>query len=598
MPLVERKRWTPDEEDAALTLLDPLLFLLCFWKDDLTIPPDRVDLPESWRGRQVISREQRMMFLDGADYMLLRDAHPQLAQKSSQQVLARTSRKVAKTVNFESKIIQIPLTKTMPGIQEGMVHAPGDPHLTPVINRVIQRVDSTPLFRLMHSKFDQGEGIQNWRNNFVWHFRIEGMATRQEFVGRSQVGIRARFMLGDEGDFSREDVFNQREQCALPGCFQFWGGVPRGVRGIHYRKALQGSGWHVHRMDMRANPLYHSQKAWEAQIAGDSYLSQRVQTQVLGRDGDEAVTSFPVIPVDHSLPFVHKKFSVSEYAAHEADLASFLEVPVNELTVEPEAWMIHGDYGYSPSPMELGVSYLYNGVWHQLARYEILQLDPTRTANLIVVIDNDILPSRAVLIVIDAHGQGRGVLSALRYDPRWEGYGYEERALDVGFAGNTQLPDVLIHKRCRQRVRVSEDGVWVCDSCHIEIYERNELSEAFLNTKGYLTDEMKNAFVRGNDWLVAGRGAAPDGAALVLGRDPEAINELKGMTEVARQGGTRYVPLQDGMEHITDMLRCLTSGAIRYIQMHMNGDSSAEADEFGWMRVAPGPSGWKAPWGL
>ena len=107
MPFTSKRAWTDDEVDASIVLLDTLLFPLLFWKDDLTIPNDRLDLPRSWAGTQLISKEQRLMFLDGGDYAILRDVIPEITLWSPRKVALRTSRKIAKTVHFEALWVQI-----------------------------------------------------------------------------------------------------------------------------------------------------------------------------------------------------------------------------------------------------------------------------------------------------------------------------------------------------------------------------------------------------------------------------------------------------------------------------------------------------------
>ena len=76
MPFIAPHRLKPEEIDAALVLYDTLLLARLFWADDMTIPNNRPDLPASWAGKQVISKEQRIMFLAGCEYMLLQRCYP------------------------------------------------------------------------------------------------------------------------------------------------------------------------------------------------------------------------------------------------------------------------------------------------------------------------------------------------------------------------------------------------------------------------------------------------------------------------------------------------------------------------------------------
>lgn len=585
MPLVEKHLWSDDELDAALVLTDTLLFALTFWDDELTIPENRLDLPEAWRGRQVISKEQRIMCLAGCDYMVFRDTAPELAARSSRKVAYRTSRKIAKTLFMEARMMQIPLLKSSKTPLEGMIHTPGDRQMAPLMDRYEKKLVREPFFALMHRSMARDSGIDNWKNGWTWHWRIEGSEAR---AGYAMVGLRAYAMMGDEGDYANEKAYVEREQTALPGCYQYWGGVPRGVRGVFWSECRNPrSGWSVFRFDMRANPLYHSPQAWEDQVKGD-WNSQRVQTQVLGRDGEVAVSSFPVIPVDASLPFVVKAFNETDYQNNAASLTNFLGLPVGGV-VGAEAWMIHLDYGFSPSPTELGVSYYRKGVWFTLGRFEIRQVEPVRMAHIINLIDQQILPKPASLILVDAHGQGFGVLSALQQEPRFESCDYTARAIDVGFASTTKLPGVFVHSKCGSRVHtVGDERQYVCDRCNTTIWNQKDLREASLPTKMYLTDEMKSAMSEGKKWLDTGH--YPSGVAFVMGNDSVAIDELTGTTEITRPSGqTLYIPPQEGVQHITDHLRCLVSGALRFSQIQNQGPATSIL-EFGWMK-APGLGG-------
>lgn len=1031
MTLVARHRWEWDEVFGSLALLDPLLFALIFWEEDLTIPNSRTDLPKKWRGKQIISLEQRMMFYDGCVYRLWRDVMPEAAQESSQKVALRTSRKIAKTLLMESQLIQIAITNTLPGSTEGLFHAPRDNHMAPVTNRTVKKIKATPLFAMIFKSFDAAAGIMNFRTGWIWHMRIEGLciggnsdllgidgrgnihawkvrdmiameslpklltvnpetfaleviedcsicetgeqelfevsamdgwslkatanhpfmtpvgwkrvdelrpgdmvavldsapgftsatelpkgfarlmgylagdgslsrgtpgftcfdkAVEENFFdllssafpdvkpilrlpgqwelgcgnrgggnspnpltemlkkhglmgkvarykrvpdaimagsledvteflvglfatdgsivvcgkrtwitfsntsrgliddvlwlmmrlgirmriklrpscthvypggreyikrdsweistsqaediiqfarlveipgekgnrlnraafaysdvakaarvgavptsiiksevekfgsithveltrrmgyapkgtgsagkqlwsyntlsravtekvnavinstvltnltsglvgwrkiksvasvgtevtydlsvpgthnfiangfvvhnsgsGTNMVGLRASVMMGDEGDYSQTAPHIEREQTALPGCAQLWGGVPRGVRGVFWQicNTAQGKEWSIHRYDIRANPLYHSARAFADQVKDDWY-SQRVQTQVLGRDGEESVTSFPVIPVDASAPYVIRKFSLTEYLKFKDGLPAFLNIPVHRVE-DAVAWLIHLDYGYSPSPTQIGISYFKSGMWRVLCRIEMLRIDTSPMANIIAAIDTAVLPKRAALIVIDAHGQGRGVLSALQTDERWDQEDYANRAMPVVFEGTTPVPDAKVHRKCRQAVRRDrQEEAYICDNCHTIIYDDRELADATRQTKAYLTDAMKESFANAARVMASGGREWTGGIAIAIGEDQELIEELAGTTEITSvTGQTRYNTPRDA-DHMTDMMRCLQSGAERYINLTSEWDQFKPAD-FGWGEsfIEPTSSSWAAPW--
>ena len=70
MPLEEKHKITEDELMFGLLLLNRYWFLKFFWGVETTIPENRVDLPEEWRGTQRITKEQRLMALDESENIL------------------------------------------------------------------------------------------------------------------------------------------------------------------------------------------------------------------------------------------------------------------------------------------------------------------------------------------------------------------------------------------------------------------------------------------------------------------------------------------------------------------------------------------------
>ena len=134
-------------------------------------------------------------------------------------------------------------------------------------------------------------------------------------------------------------------------------------------------------------------------------------------------------------------------------LEEYMALPVRaEGPRQADAWLIAGDYGYPPSPSEMYVAYRYNAAWYVLGRFEMLHLDAFPTAEVLHALDTKVLPQPADLIVIDAHGQGAGVISILHNNLAWAAQNYGERAVDAGFAGTTKLSDQLVHRRCGTQV--------------------------------------------------------------------------------------------------------------------------------------------------
>jgi hypothetical protein len=239
------------------------------------------------------------------------------------------------------------------------------------------------------------------------------------------------------------------------------------------------------------------------------------------------------------------------------------------------------------------VAYVYQNVWRVIARLEILRLDAFPTAQLIHTLDAYVLPKRAAMIVIDAHGQGQGVLSALHGNQTWSEALYVDRAIDAGFAGTTVLPGILMHRKCRTIVQNtgSRDGAWRCDKCGDTIYDMSQLQETTLQTKIWLTNLLKEAFANGDRVLRLGA-AWPEGKALILGPDEAIVTELRNTTEIQRATTVAYIS-GSGAEHCTDALRCLMQAIQRYADAKKQG-AFASVEEFGW--AGEGTGGWTAPW--
>lgn len=592
MPIIQKHHLSEAEQDAAIVLYDTLLFAQLFWADDLTVPHDRVDLKE-YVGKQVISREQRIMFLAGCEYMLLRDAMPDVLRWSPRRLALRTSRKIAKTVGFEVRWVQIPLAfKTRPGMMEGFIHTPGDPHLMPVMERVQARINATPLFREMVESFNITAGIQVWKNGWRWQIRVEGMGKSVEQAGRSQVGVRAHAMLGDEADFSLEAMWDQREQSAMPTAYIYEGGVPRGWRGKFWKVCnTELAGWFVFRADMRANILFHSPRAWNEQVQGN-YRSQRVQTQVLGMDGEEAVASFPVVPVDMTQPYVQRTVTLSEFEQYRYNLSAVFELP--HAAMKAEAYALAMDYGFSPSPSELFVLGRENNYWRVWARYELLKCDTYPTAEIIRFIDTVLLHKLADVIIIDAHGQGAGVLSALHNTEAWSTLRYQERARNANFAGQVRDPSQQLHTKCRQIVTPLPGGGWRCNHCNITLYSRDELTERPIPTKTWLLSRLKEAFMHGQRVLDDSLHRWAGADALILGWDEPLITELSGATEVALTNSIRIITAS-GQDHMLDGILASIAAISQWADSKRQ-TQTASLEEFGWVKGVGGDSGWKAPW--
>jgi len=475
----EKRRWSKREMYYLLALLNRYMFTMLFWKDDLTVPKDREDLPAKWRGKQVVTREQRLMMLDRA--------------KRKQFC---TARKVFKTGVLESMYFHYPLMNLLRDRQtEGMFYVPREHHRDPVIGRVKRKANRVPLFALIKDSFNEGKQEFRFKTNFVWYNRIEGNPAN---AGQNMVGPRTSVMLGDEGAYGNDAAYAERLNTALPDADWIWAGVPNGMRDTKFYRiseTSEGEGWSRHRYDIRANPIYHSRWAWERLVDEHGGVNtQSFITQVLGQWGEATVASFAVIPHVSWGPFTRIELTGDDIAEAAQELAVVLNMRVPE---GAEEFIVAGDLGYSPSPTILCIAYLKDGVWWQMATVEMLLANSVQQARVIDTICTQVLPKRPIRGCLDAHGRGAGILDNLHHMPEFDNAYYRERFIDAGFAGSMPDERIKVHRRCGQRVREGGDGLWFCDQCREVISDPKQIKPAQIPTKQFLTVSLKEAFMHG-----------------------------------------------------------------------------------------------------
>ena len=99
MALKIKRTFSEEEIKAEITMMcDPGGFARGIMRQRLVIPETRIDLPEHFQGKTVLTHEQRLMVYDGATYALLRWRKPKQA-KGSKAIIFRTSRKTARTIS-------------------------------------------------------------------------------------------------------------------------------------------------------------------------------------------------------------------------------------------------------------------------------------------------------------------------------------------------------------------------------------------------------------------------------------------------------------------------------------------------------------------
>jgi len=165
--LKARKPLTENQKLFALLLQDQVHFNLYFGKNELTLPP---------------STRQKLMWND-----------------VSKRTILATGRKSYKTGNLELRIIRKSLAyRQHERLSERAFGTPGENQLVPVRSRILTRINSNPLFKLMLEGFNKNEGMLRWRTNVVWHFRLDGTSGDD----RNWVGLRLDEIIFDEAAFT------------------------------------------------------------------------------------------------------------------------------------------------------------------------------------------------------------------------------------------------------------------------------------------------------------------------------------------------------------------------------------------------------------
>lgn len=605
MAVRRKQEWSQEELDmGVVVLLDPVGFFLHFWRDDIVIPRSRTDLPESWRGKAVLTREQVLMATAVALRLVYGDEADKLMPGAPRRVCMLSARKTGKTsIWFERSYIWAATINTDQH-REYLVTAPGEAHLAPVISRIDAMVDRTPLFRMLHRRRRADLGIDEWHTDVIFHRRIEGP---EASGGRNMVGLRVHGILADEGGYANYKAYLEREQCLLPGGWTMWGGVPRpgedsnnifkmicrDVNNREWLRFVQGDWSKPERWDMRVNPSYHSDRAFAEQVGSDGWNSERVRTQVLGLDSKEGASSFGVIPTVDA-PWFRCVHTNGEELSHPDGIDRLLAVlDFDSVADMADRWIVHLDYGYSPSPMVIGISFhdAQRDYWVLFARVVVMRASAPVTAKLINALDIA-LPARAAIIVMDAHGQGRGAYELLREGEEYRYYGYDHRLVSADF--HVYIPDerVLVHKACKTAINAQEGvtgGGYYCYRCRAAVLP-DDVAPRLVRAKQYLT-ELLAEFLHDGDAVLRGRERTSYAAIVLPVQDNEMVQELEGTRTVVRADTENVFYLPPGgkdADHNTDCLRCLARG-IKTLHDLQTTDDAEALEELGFFSIEAGP---------
>lgn len=586
MAIEERHQLTWEEVQYYRALRSRLLLGMMYWKEDLTIPPNRTDLPIEWRNKQVLSRQQRMMACD-------------ISRKKAH----RTARKTGKSLFKEVSVLQRCVLYSGNGVREGLFLVPGESHLKPWMERLRNRIDKTPLFKMMVDRFSVGDGIITFRNGYKLYTRIAGTSN----TGTNVIGLRVSDFWGDEMDYLPWAVWVEAKQSMLPDATIELSGVPRGIRDMNPFYTIiydptESKGWSIHaentgNVTSYISPLYASPEAKLELINmyggthTDGYL-----TQVLAIDSDSVSSSFPVIPSKADLPYMMAEVT-DDMLNTSADWGEYFFIP--HLPPGVDAVALGIDPGYSPDPAVLGASYRLDGVWFDLFRVNMQRCtEPLQRRVIRWFMDK--LPELATVMSIDSNGQGLGLFQELR-----EEYPASRVTVIPGNFNTKTEVDLWLHVTCDTPLETDD----YCPRCDRYVPEK-ERKLARVWQKQYLTNLMKAAFHNGHNWLertgpFAEGQIPPNTMILVVAFDRALNDELSGTTETKTKSGdvTYRFPVSTG-DHKSDMYR-MKINAIQYVQSHeqVNMAVVGGVASGGWASSPMNPGGpsrqsegWKAPW--
>lgn len=548
MGIRQRETSTPLRRLFGLLILNRYLFTMHFLGDSFTVPASRHDLPERLRGRRLMTLEQRLMLLD-----------------DSPAVVYCTSRKVGKTCILEAWFFWYALTSLANAKDsEALLFTPREHHLRPLEQRLRLRCHRIPLFTLLLRNWNSSDGIVEFPRT-TFYLRIEGAGG----TGQNFVGLRAEFAMGDEMGYFSQGAWPELQNTFTPGAKRIFAGVPRGMRDTPFYRMTETKtgqkGLSVHRANILASPLYHSREALvDEAVKHGGVRTQGFVTQVLGQWGEEAYATFPTLPVA-SFPFNHRAFLGKEAAS--VHFRNLLKFPIRK-EEGYERFILAADIGLTASPTCLLVFGYKEGTWWERARLIMRNTDTAQIAELVDYVNMHLLPQRADLIALDAHGIGTGVLSFFHSPTSAISHNdnYARKVFDAGFSGLVRDPNIVIHRACGNRVRGWEaEGQWVCHHCGTLVGEE-DITYGHIPAKQHYMETLKDLFARGQKWLDAGRPvpAAHLQPRVVLARDDDAAQEeLGGVTEVRSPSGyIRYVPGREGESHITDAFAAFASALL------------------------------------
>lgn len=543
---------TDDELIAALVLVDPILFRLFFFRDEYKLPP---------------SREQLLLMAD-----------------QSTHILHCTARKISKTLMLEAQILYDGINnEAQPGgVDEGLFFTPGEAHMSPFLDRLTSRIQRTPIINLFVTRMERGQNPIFDFPSLRYYFRIEGMGG----TDRNMVGLRAKFVRGDELAFGNWVNHNSRLQTAMPGARWMYSGVPNGVRMTPFWALDQtdlGATWSRHKWPTYINPLYQDNFELRRQELINAYGGEDTQgyvTQVLGEWGEEMTSSFPPESIAvHAMPFFAR--SVSGVDVSQDTDENRIGVLLSVGGVRCHRFALGWDYGYNPDPSVVTGAYQEHegrDVWRSHFRVEMRRMP---------------LPAQVLVVKYLIRKIFVGGFAACSSDNVAAIQAMQSVMPDVASqfiiadpGGSVEIPVVMKSDNPEQGYVIPGAG-----EGNTKIYK--------VRRKEFYTTLLRQ-------WMQQARSSSP-GVHFWMGSDNATYEQLVGTSERRTAAGyTVYISLPDSerkggvLDHNVDSLRFL-------VHAIWEGSSTAEAQEteddylsaLGWVLNKLGEEAvpkWQAPW--
>jgi hypothetical protein len=545
MTLVIQRELSEEELALGIVLIDPYLFRLHFFSDDLTKEP---------------SLEQKLMFCDQSEKMLL-----------------CTARKVAKTISVEATVLQDILLneREKGGIDEALFVTPGDVHMQQFVDRLFARINGNAVFKNL-IKIRRGDNMMLESDNLRYYFRVEGLSG----TDRNMTGLRAKYVRGDEMAYGNFACHNSRIQTALPGAKFLYAGVPNGVRDtpfFHLDQRWEGRKWSRHNYPSFINPLYQSEKRRIELI--EDYGGKNTQgyiNNVLGEWGEEVVSSFPPGSIAiREVPYFFTRLSGFEASEEIRDVALKIHIPA----VRCKRFAIGFDYGYSPDPATLFGAYQKDGnedTWQVYARIEMWRVALPHQVSVALHLIQRVFEGEFAGLVSDHIGAVQALQDRDKNNSR--------KYIWSVPAGATA---VELHPPRKK----DEEGFDLSDPIQEE-----SVDTAKIRNKQYFTDRLK-------EWMI---NAAENlsGRKLWLGHDEEVEEELVGTTERRTTAGytiyygPKHPNIKGGMkDHNREALQYLCQAIEEGLKIQYAEDETDDVlGVLGWAASPFGEEEWKAPW--